>query len=226
MNHQSQDMRQTSLTGKLLIALCLVSALLMSCNQNPKVPADTSTPATENFMLALQGEQSSIDTLQSQALGSALPTGNYLCMERIRNGKALGLMVQGNTYQIAMSYENGRFFNWQSGTYMYQNIQPNPRYRKERADFIFNRGFPRDYAVLEQDSGSVLWLSGPMTAWYKSEFGSTQFYGKTKIELRRVRTGTYSSRIDERAVGDITFNVWSTNVDCSAFNFESFGGSW
>lgn len=226
MNKQIQSVNHTRLARKLLVGLCLLSVLLMSCNQSPNNLADTSTPATENFMLALQGEQSSTNTLQTQELGSALPTGNYLCVERIRNGKALGLIVQGNTYQVAMSYADGRFSNWQSGTYYYQNVQPNPNYGEQRADFIFNRGFPRNYALLGQDSGSVLWLSGPMTAWYKSEFGSTQFYGKTKVELRRVRTGTYSYRIDERAVGDITFRVWDTNVDCSAFNFESFGNVW
>lgn len=226
MNKQTRFVNHTSLTRKLLVGLCLVSVLLMSCNQSPQSRTDTRSPATENFMLALQEAQSSTATLQSQSLGSALPDGNYLCVERIRNGKALGLMVQGNTYQVAMSYANGRFFNWQSGTYFYQNVQPNPRYAQQRTDFIFNRGFPRDYALLEQNSGSVLWLSGPMTAWYKSEFGSTQFYGKTKVELRRVRTGTYSYSVQERPVGEISFNVWSTNVDCSAFNFEGFGGIW
>jgi hypothetical protein len=199
--------------AQALFGFIAVAVLLMSCSQSPQQPTNTTT-ATENFMLALQGEQSS--SLQSQAFGEALPNGNYLCVERIRGGKALGLILQGNTYWVAMSYDNGHFFNWQQGDYGYVGIQANPNYHERLRDF-------RRLPTVLRDSGTMAWLSGPMTAWYRLDnTPPVQFEGQRYTKV--TRTGDYSYR--QTDYGEIRFRVWDTDVDCSQINFNSFGGSW
>jgi hypothetical protein len=213
MNNQTRFVNHTSLTRKLLVALCLVSAPLMSCNQNP---AATAMPpaSSEQFTLALQGQKTNI--LQNQAFGEALPAANYLCVERIRGGKALGLILQGNTYWVAMSYDNGQFFNWQQGDYGYVGIQANPRYYEQLRDF-------RRQPTVLRDSGTIAWLSGPMTAWYHLDnTPPVQFEGQRYTKV--TRTGDYIYQ--QTDYGEIRFRVWDTDVDCSQRNFDHFGGTW
>jgi hypothetical protein len=214
MNHPPQAVNRTFSKGKSLLGLCLLAVFLMSCNQNPAATT-TSVSDSGQFTLALQGEQA--PTLQSQAVGGALPNGNYLCVERIRNGKALGLILQGNIYQVAMSYNNGHFFNWQEGQYSYTVTYANPRFTEQ---WLASRG-----GVIFKDLGSVQWLSGPMTAWYNLDNNRNipvVFSGRT--DARITRRGDYSyERKDE---GTFSFRVWDTDVDCSEVNFQIFGGVW
>jgi hypothetical protein len=200
--------RKTSV--RILCGFIAIALLLMSCNQSPY---RSETASTEQFMLTLQGKQHT-STLASQTLGSALPDGNYLCVAN--GGKALGLILQGNTYQVAMSYENGHFFNWQAGEYSYTISQANP---KEFGTL------PRTF---EQDSGTVQWLSGPMTNWYKPEISAipVQFYGKTFVTIRRIYLTPYEPDIEESYAGEISFRVWDTDANCSEKNFVNFGGIW
>jgi hypothetical protein len=202
---------------RILCGFIAIALLLMSCNQSPY---RSEAAPTEQFMSTLQGKQFT-STLESQTLGSALPDGNYLCVAN--GGKALGLILQGHTYQVAMSYENGHFFNWQPGEYSYTVTQANPK-EKEGAN-TSPQGLPRTF---EQDSGVVQWLSGPMTNWYKPEISATpvQFYGKTLVTLRRVNLTPYEPDIEESYAGEISFRVWETDATCSERNFVNFGGSW
>jgi hypothetical protein len=216
MNQQPQAvnrtvLKSTVLKSKSLVGVFLLALLLMSCTQTLVA---TSTSDSERFTLALQGEQ--LTTLQNQAFGEALPTGNYLCVERVRGGKALGLILQGNTYWVAMGYDNGRFFNWQQGEYGYTGIQANPRYAEQIRDF-------RRLPTVLRDSGTIAWLSGPMTAWYTlASTPAVQFQGQRYSRV--IRTGEYS--YGQTEYGEIKFRVWDTDVDCSENNFKAYGGSW
>jgi hypothetical protein len=197
----------------LAALLCLIT-LLSSCSQTPTTFSDA-----ERFTATLKNNTAQ-PTLQNQASGERLPDGNYLCVERLRGGKALGLIIEGNTYKVAMSYSNGRFSNWQSGTYDY-----NVTWRKPYEAGDAFRTVLKDYGV-------VTWLSGPMTAWYRIQDNYTiynptvnlpvVFNGKRTLVAQRLGAYTYT----QKEVGEISFYVWSTPADCSETNFVNYGNVW
>jgi hypothetical protein len=198
-----------------LFSLALLSFILLSsCSQTPTTFSDA-----ERFTATLKNNTAQ-PTLQNQASSERLPDGNYLCIERVRGGKALGLILEGNTYQVAMRYENGHFSDWQSGTYDYT---VNWREPYEPGDGFRN---------FTEDTGVVTWLSGPMTAWYDIKdnypiYNPTLnlpvvFDAKRTLIVRQVGTYTYT----QKEVGEISFYVWNTPADCSEANFVNYGNVW
>jgi hypothetical protein len=202
--------RHTLFAGFLL---CLIT-VLSSCSQTPTTVSDA-----ERFTATLK-DTSDQPTLQSQTATDVLPNGNYLCIERIRGGKALGLIIDGNTYKVAMRYSNGRFSAWRSGTYSYT---VNWRKPYEAGDA---------FRTVLKDYGVITWLSGPMTAWYDIKDNYTiynptvslpvVFNGQRTLVVQRLGTYTYT----QKEVGEISFYVWSTPADCSETNFVNYGNTW